>query len=175
MCFLDKESRLIEHDLCLFCLDAEFKTSKDLLLAFARDFLSGEGSSPGYLGLPVSHAQKPLDEFNFAVTDLAVDLKCGVRLVRVMEILIQDWSLSAKLRLPAISRLQKVHTVGMALQVLKSKGVDLKDEHGSNIDSRDIVDGHREETLSLLWKIIFAFHAAYRGCEARKQLRMRQL
>lgn len=29
---------------------------------------------------------------------------------------------------------------------------------GSTIDSRDIVDGHREKTLSLLWKIIFAFH-----------------
>ncbi|KAK2908196.1 abnormal spindle-like microcephaly-associated protein [Channa argus] len=163
VCFLDKakESRLIEHDPCLFCLDAEFKTSKDLLLAFSRDFLSGEGILPrhlGYLGFPVSHVQTPLDEFNFAVKNLAVDLKCGIRLVRVMELLVQDWSLSAKLRLPAISRLQKVHNVDVALQVLKSKGVDLKDEHGNIIDSRDIVDGHREKTLSLLWKIIFAFH-----------------
>ncbi|KAM9358495.1 abnormal spindle-like microcephaly-associated protein [Symphorus nematophorus] len=163
VCFLDKakESRLIEHNPCLFCLDAEFKTSKDLLLAFSRDFLSGEGILPrhlGYLGLPVSHVQTPLDEFNFAVKNLAVDLKCGIRLVRVMELLIQDWSLSPKLRLPAISRLQKIHNVDMALQVLKSKGVDLKDEHGSTIDSRDIVDGHREKTLSLLWKIIFTFH-----------------
>ncbi|XP_071388056.1 abnormal spindle-like microcephaly-associated protein [Centroberyx affinis] len=162
VCFLDKakESRLIEHDPCLFCMDAEFKTSKDLLLAFSRDFLSGEGILPrhlGYLGLPVSHAQTPLDEFNFAVKNLAVDLKCGIRLVRVMELFIQDWSLSRKLRLPAISRLQKVHNVDIALHVLKTKGVDLKDEHGSVIDSRDIVDGHREKTLSLLWKIIFAF------------------
>uniref|UniRef100_UPI0037E7984D abnormal spindle-like microcephaly-associated protein n=1 Tax=Semicossyphus pulcher TaxID=241346 RepID=UPI0037E7984D len=162
VCFLDraKESRLIEHNPCLFCLDAEFKTSKDLLLAFSRDFLSGEGILPrhlGYLGLPVSHVQTPLDEFNFAVKNLAVDLKCGIRLVRVMELLIQDWSLSAKLRLPAISRLQKVHNVDLALQVLKLRGVDLKDEHGSAIDSRDVVDGHREKTLSLLWKIIFAF------------------
>lgn len=51
---------------------------------------------------------------------------------RVMELLIQDWSLSAKLRLPAVSRLQKVHNVDMALQVLRSKGVDLKDEHGNS-------------------------------------------
>lgn len=35
---------------------------------------------------------------------------------------------------------------------------------GSNIDSRDIVDGHREKTLSLLWKIIFAFHVSIRPC-----------
>uniref|UniRef100_A0AAZ1X7F5 Calponin-homology (CH) domain-containing protein n=1 Tax=Oreochromis aureus TaxID=47969 RepID=A0AAZ1X7F5_OREAU len=163
VCFLDKakESRLIEHDPCLFCVDAEFKASKDLLLAFSRDFLSGEGILPrhlSYLGLPVSHVQTPLDEFDFAVKNLAVDLKCGVRLVRVMELLVQDWSLSVKLRLPAISRLQKVHNVDVALQVLKSKGINLKDERGSTIDSRDIVDGHREKTLSLLWKIIFAFH-----------------
>ncbi|KAM7409265.1 hypothetical protein PAMA_000966 [Pampus argenteus] len=162
VCFLDKakESRLIEHDPCLFCMDAEFKTSKDLLLAFSRDFLSGEGILPrhlGYLGLPVSHVQMPLDEFNFAVKNLAVDLKCGIRLVRVMELLIQEWSLSTKLRLPAISRLQKVHNVDIALKVLKSKGVDLKDERGFIIDSRDIVDGHREKTLCLLWKIIFTF------------------
>ncbi|XP_038857683.1 abnormal spindle-like microcephaly-associated protein [Salvelinus namaycush] len=162
VCFLDKakESRMIEHDPCLFCMDAEFKTTKDLLLSFSRDFLSGEGILPrhlGYMGLPVSHVQTPLDEFNFAVKNLSVDLKCGIRLVRVMELFIQDWSLSRKLRMPAISRLQKVHNVDIALQVLRDRGVDLKDEHDAVIDSRDIVDGHREKTLSLLWKIIFTF------------------
>ncbi|XP_052319840.1 abnormal spindle-like microcephaly-associated protein [Oncorhynchus keta] len=162
VCFLDKakESRMIEHDPCLFCMDAEFKTTKDLLLAFSRDFLSGEGILPrhlGYMGLLVSHIQTPLDEFNFAVKNLSVDLKCGIRLVRVMELFIQDWSLSRKLRMPAISRLQKVHNVDIALQVLRARGVDLEDEHGAVIDSRDIVDGHREKTLNLLWKIIFAF------------------
>uniref|UniRef100_I3J7C8 Assembly factor for spindle microtubules n=1 Tax=Oreochromis niloticus TaxID=8128 RepID=I3J7C8_ORENI len=175
VCFLDKakESRLIEHDPCLFCVDAEFKASKDLLLAFSRDFLSGEGILPrhlSYLGLPVSHVQTPLDEFDFAVKNLAVDLKCGVRLVRVMELLVQDWSLSVKLRLPAISRLQKVHNVDVALQVLKSKGIDLKDERGSTIDSRDIVDGHREKTLSLLWKIIFAFHVILNEDQLKEEI-----
>ncbi|XP_077573528.1 abnormal spindle-like microcephaly-associated protein homolog isoform X2 [Stigmatopora nigra] len=162
VCFLDKAkvSRLIEHDPCLFCVDGEFKTSKDLLLALSRDFLSGEGILPrhlGYLGLSVSHVQTPLDEFDFAVMNLAVDLKCGIRLVRVVELLIKQWDFSAKLRLPAISRLQKIHNIDIALQVLKNRGIDLKDEHGSIIDSRDIVDGHREKTLSLLWKIIFSF------------------
>uniref|UniRef100_A0A6Q2YII2 Calponin-homology (CH) domain-containing protein n=1 Tax=Esox lucius TaxID=8010 RepID=A0A6Q2YII2_ESOLU len=162
VCFLDKakESRMIDHDPCLFCMDAEFKSTKDLLLAFSRDFLSGEGILPrhlGYMGFPVSHIQTPLDEFSFAVKNLAIDLKCGIRLVRVMELFIQDWSLSCKLRIPAISRLQKIHNVEIALQVLRSRGVDLKDEHSGVIDSRDIVDGHREKTLSLLWKIIFTF------------------
>lgn len=49
-----------------------------------------------------------------------------------MEVLTQDWSFSNKLRLPAISRLQKIHNVDLALQVLKNKGVDLKDDQGNN-------------------------------------------
>ncbi|XP_074923952.1 abnormal spindle-like microcephaly-associated protein isoform X1 [Chelonoidis abingdonii] len=162
VCFLDhaKQSRIIDHDPCLFCKNAEFKNSKDVLLAFSRDFLSGEGDLSrhlGFLGLPVSHVQTPLDEFDFAVTNLAVDLQCGIRLVRTMELLTKDWSLSKKLRFPAISRLQKMHNVDIALHVLKERGIQLKDECGASIESKDIVDRHRERTLALLWKIVFAF------------------
>ncbi|KAM9130436.1 abnormal spindle-like microcephaly-associated protein isoform 3-T3 [Pangshura tecta] len=162
VCFLDhaKQSRIIDHDPCLFCKDAEFKNSKDVLLAFSRDFLSGEGDLSrhlGFLGLPVGHVQTPLDEFDFAVTNLAVDLQCGIRLVRTMELLTKNWSLSKKLRVPAISRLQKMHNVDVALHVLKERGIQLKDECGASIESRDIVDRHRERTLALLWKIVFAF------------------
>ncbi|GCB61743.1 hypothetical protein scyTo_0007102 [Scyliorhinus torazame] len=160
--FLDcaKQSRLIDHDPCLFCKDAEFKTSKDLLLAFSRNFLSGEGDicrHLGYFGLTVGHFQTLLHEFNFAITNIAVDLRCGIRLVRAVELLTRNWKLSKQLRTPAISRLQKLHNVDVALSVLKTRGVDLKDEKGNLIDSRDIVDGHREKTLALLWRIIFAF------------------
>ncbi|NXJ86043.1 ASPM protein, partial [Trogon melanurus] len=162
ICFLDcaKRSRMIDHDPCLFCKDAEFKATKDLVLAFSRDFLSGEGDLSrhlGFLGLPVSHVQTPLDEFDFAVTNLAVDLQCGVRLVRAMELLSKNWNLSKQLRVPAISRLQKMHNVDIVLNVLKERGIQLKDESGASIDSRDIVDRHRERTLALLWKIVFAF------------------
>uniref|UniRef100_A0A7N5JSI8 Assembly factor for spindle microtubules n=1 Tax=Ailuropoda melanoleuca TaxID=9646 RepID=A0A7N5JSI8_AILME len=162
VCFLDyaKISKLIDHDPCLFCKDAEFKTSKDILLAFSRDFLSGEGDLSRHLsllGLPVNHVQTPFDEFDFAVTNLAVDLQCGVRLVRIMELLTRDWNLSTKLRMPAISRLQKMHNVDIVLQILRSRGIQLNDEHGNTILSKDIVDRHREKTLALLWKIAFAF------------------
>ncbi|KAL1774848.1 abnormal spindle-like microcephaly-associated protein [Sigmodon hispidus] len=167
ICFLDhaKMSRLIDHDPCLFCKDAEFKASKELLLAFSRDFLSGEGDLSRHLsllGLPVSHVQTPLDEFDFAVTNLAVDLQCGVRLVRTMELLTQNWNLSKKLRIPAISRVQKMHNVDIVLEALKSRGVQLTDEHGNTIVSKDIVDRHREKTLGLLWKIAFAFQEQWR-------------
>ena len=32
---------------------------------------------------------------------------------------------------------------------------------GGPIDARDIVDGHREKTLHLLWRIIFNFQVLY--------------
>ncbi|XP_068842311.1 abnormal spindle-like microcephaly-associated protein isoform X2 [Capricornis sumatraensis] len=162
VCFLDyaKISRLIDHDPCLFCKDAEFKASKDILLAFSRDFLGGEGDLSRHLsllGFPVTHVQMPFDEFDFAVKNLAVDLQCGVRLVRTMELLTQNWNLSKKLRIPAISRLQKMHNVDIVLEILKSRGIQLNDEHGNAILSKDIVDRHREKTLALLWKIALAF------------------
>ncbi|XP_055000646.1 abnormal spindle-like microcephaly-associated protein [Sorex araneus] len=162
VCFLDhaKISRLIDHDPCLFCKDAKFKASKEILLAFSRDFLSGEGDLSRHLsllGLPVNHVQTPFDEFDFAVSNLAVDLQCGVRLVRAMELLTQDWTLSKKLRMPAISHLQKMHNVDIVLHILRSRGISLNDERGNTILAKDIVDRHREKTLALLWKIAFAF------------------
>lgn len=60
-----------------------FQASRDMLVAFSRDFLSGEGDvikHLAYLGYKVSQVQVPLDEFDYAVTNIAVDLRCGVRL-----------------------------------------------------------------------------------------------
>ncbi|XP_013789036.1 abnormal spindle-like microcephaly-associated protein homolog [Limulus polyphemus] len=154
--FLDqaKLTRLIDHDPCLFCKNAPFKSSRDLLISFSRDYLSGEGDVTRHLrhlGYTVSHHQRALEEFDFAVTNLAVDLRCGLRLVRVLELLLQQWTLSNQVRVPAISRLQKIYNVGLGLQALTDSGMILDE----SITSRDIIDGNREKTLLLLWQIIF--------------------
>ncbi|KAK2814681.1 hypothetical protein Q5P01_000758 [Channa striata] len=67
-----------------------------------------------------------------------------------------------------ISLESKSDTLGLAMFILQSfSGTQTSSQsskvphpykEGSTIDSRDIVDGHREKTLSLLWKILFAFH-----------------
>lgn len=49
-----------------------------------------------------------------------------------MELLTQNWNLSKRLRIPAISRTQKMHNVDIVLQVLQSRGVQLTDEHGKS-------------------------------------------
>ncbi|XP_041471863.1 LOW QUALITY PROTEIN: abnormal spindle-like microcephaly-associated protein homolog [Lytechinus variegatus] len=157
--FLDraKLTRLIDHDPCLFCKDAQVKSSRDLLLEFSRRYLKGEGDITrhlSFLGYSVTHVQRPLDEFDFAVNKLSVDLRCGVRLARVVELLTQNWTLSKELRVPAISRLQKVHNVEVAFKMLKDRGIDVE---GGGLNERVIVDGHREKTLELLWRIIFHY------------------
>ena len=86
--FLDyaKEQRLIRHNPCLFCPDSRHKTSRDIIISFSRDYLAGEGDiikHLAYFGLEVKHKQTVLDEFDYAVSTIAVDLRCGLRLTKV--------------------------------------------------------------------------------------------
>ncbi|XP_067661837.1 abnormal spindle-like microcephaly-associated protein homolog [Haliotis asinina] len=160
--FLDhaKTARLIQHDPCLFCKDSDVKASKDMLIQFSRDYLSGEGDVTkhlAYFGYTVSHAQTAMDEFDYAVTKLGVDLRDGVRLSRVLELLTGEWNLVKCLRAPAVSRLQKIHNIEMVFQALTERGLDVAKLDGGKIGARDIVDGHREKTLKILWHLIFHF------------------
>ena len=153
--FLDvaKESCLIRHNPCLFCPDSTLKSSRDILLTFSKNFLSGEGDITKHLacmGYIVHHKQTKLDEFDYAVTSIKTDLRCGLRLTKVAQ-LVTGIASSSNLRVPAVSRLQKVHNTDVALFAFKNGGLSLPD----NISSKDIVDGHREKTLELLWTIIF--------------------
>ena len=50
---------------------------------FARDYLRGEGDLTrhlSYMGYIVEHTQTALEEFDYAVSCLATDLRDGVRL-----------------------------------------------------------------------------------------------
>jgi len=66
----------------LFRIDSSVKSSEQVLLAFSRHFLSGEGNFMKHLarvGLKVSYKQEPIEEIDFAVSNLAIDLRDGVR------------------------------------------------------------------------------------------------
>lgn len=99
----------------------------------------------------LTHKQTPLDEVNYAVKSFD-DLRDGTRITRVIEILFKGDTLSQKLRLPAISKLQKIHNVNLALSRI-SEYVSI----AGNITSRDIVNGHKEKILSLFWQIIYKY------------------
>ncbi|XP_035738525.1 protein abnormal spindle-like isoform X1 [Vespa mandarinia] len=158
--FLDysKINKLIRHDPCLFHKKANIKDSRAILLAFSREVLSGIGDLTKVLRsyeYVVSYKQTYLDEFDYAVTSIQNDLRDGVRLCRVMELISGRSDLTRQCRMPTISRLQKIHNVDIALKALLQCSYALT----GNIDARSIADGHKEKTLSLLWQIIYKYQA----------------
>ena len=63
-----------------------FQSSREMLLRFSRDYLSGEGDVTRHLnffGYVVTVTQTQADEYDYAVTNLAMDLRDGVRLTYV--------------------------------------------------------------------------------------------
>jgi len=94
-----------------------------------------------------------LRRYNFAVENLASDLRDGRRLTKLAAIVTSSHDLMQQMRVPAGSRLQKMHNVGVALKVLKAAGCPVLQS-----TAKDIVAGHREQTLSLLWRIMMHFH-----------------
>ena len=103
-----------------------------MLIDFAKKFLSGEGDiirHLGLLGYNVKHKQNILDEFDYTVKNLASDLRDGVRLCRLIEMMLgkyRERQLSKKLRIPAGSLLQKSINVKLAFMALKKSGMNLR-------------------------------------------------
>jgi len=161
--FLDqaKTQGILSLTPCLWKIDSRVKSSSEVLTTFCREYLEGEGDllrTLKNMGYTVTHSQQPIDEFDFTVDNIAVDLRDGVRLVRLVELLNPQlrFSLSPKVRLPADTRLRKIHNMDVALDELKEEGV-----IPFNLDARDIVDGNREKTLQLLWHIIFFYKISH--------------
>ncbi|KAJ2945923.1 hypothetical protein O0L34_g4838 [Tuta absoluta] len=158
--FLDqaKQKKLISHDPCLFCRNAVCKESREIIIRFTRELIAGIGDITKHLrpiGYVVSHKQSYLDEYKYAVHNIALDIRDGVRITKVMEIILLKNGLLTQLRTPAISRLQKIHNVQVALNALKEANFSIV----GDITAQDIADGHREKTLSLLWQLIHVLRA----------------
>lgn len=158
--FLDyaKQHKLIGHDPCLFHKRAQYKESREILLSFSRELLSGIGDVTRLLrghGYVLNYRQTYIEEYDYAVMNIRHDLRDGVRLCRAMELITGARGLTQHCRVPAISRLQKIYNVNMALDALHQAGYILE----GNINAKSIADGHCEKTLSLLWQIIHKYQA----------------
>ena len=112
-----KIRNIINSSPCLFQKNGLVKSSREILAILCRDYMYREGNVFKHLakiGITVSYEQTCIDEFDFNVTNLAIDLRDGVRLQKLAERLTGDDDTSSyfeKMRLPAISRLQKLHNV----------------------------------------------------------------
>ena len=114
-----------------------------MLLDFSKNFLSGEGDLTKhlkYMGFQAVAEQKKIEEYQFGVRNLAVDLRDGIRLCKLVSRMQQ--SLAEQRKPPAgptsdimdqvrlqDSRLNKIHNVKLALKRLEAmKLIDLDEK-----------------------------------------------
>lgn len=98
--------------------------------------------------------QYPLDDFKYAITNLAVDLRDGVRLTKLVEVFTCKNDYFSQLRWPAIGLPQRIHNLSVALTALQGEGIDLTLSNGDIISASDIEVGNREKTLSVVWRML---------------------
>ena len=170
----------------LFQTTSPYKSSVTLLQAVGKILLPSVGDITrplAHLDYTVSYIQYPLQEYAYEITNLAVDLRDGVRLTRLVETLLypppslqcevdanatttvmlpsgdtlalevkDGFPLSQHLKFPCIGRATKLYNVQIALSALQGvRGVESICE---TIKAEDVVDGHREKTLKLLWGLV---------------------
>lgn len=172
----------------LFASSSTFKSSAAVAQALGRLLLpsSGDITKPlGHLDCRLSYKQHDLQEYKYEISNIAVDLRDGVRLTRIVELLLYrsnsysigdsdpdcsttltlpggkllplggedgNCPLSQHLRFPCVSRAVKLFNVRIALGALNST----MGTRALVNDTRaeDIVDGHRERTIALLWGLV---------------------
>ena len=143
----------------LFRSRAPMKSSAAVARAALQASCHGEGDvlrHLKHLGYVLHHAQEPIREYDFKTTRLAVDLRDGVRLCRLVENMSErrgDDGVMRRVKFPAESRAAKAHNVRAALDTAASCGVAL------DTNPEDIVDGHLANTLGLLYGLMMHFQA----------------
>ena len=120
--------------------------------------LSGEGDIGRRLHLitnfRLDHIQYPLDDFRYTIGNMAVDLRDGVRLTKLVEVLTSRSDYSPQLRWPAVGAVQRIHNLSVALRALQTEGVILSLPNGETVNASDIESGHREKTLFVVWALV---------------------
>lgn len=151
----------------LFKKSSPHKSSASILQSFSRLLLP----SVGDILRPLSHlnylpevSQHPLEEYEYEISNLAVDMRDGVRLCRVVELLLypqpppdsekaskstNQLPLSSNLKLPATTQTHKLYNVSLALTALESVGGNPR-----KVTAKEIIDGFREKTVGLLWGVV---------------------
>eukprot|EP00939_MAST-03C_sp_MAST-3C-sp1_P005132 g5132.t1 len=162
--FLDKAAQLdpplLPNERGLFRPKSKIKTSSAVVVEFGKEVLHGEGNVMKHLsglGYDLNYKQTWMDEQVFRIGSVRTDLRDGIRLSRIAEILTEtkSFELLSKAKFPAVSRLNKIRNVSIAIGRLKEGSSDFLRE--SKIKATDIVDGSQVKTLTLLWHIIGSY------------------
>jgi abnormal spindle-like microcephaly-associated protein len=179
----------------LFKIKSAHKKSASVLNTLAAMLVPSVGDvgrTLKHMDYMLNYVQDPLDEVVYRINNLAVDLRDGILLTKLVELLLYhtssdvwDCSESAEetvtivlpdatvlqsalygedgsqqsrvlvqhLKMPCIGHAQKMYNVDIALQALAGHHR-TADAVASNITAETIVNGHRENTLNLLWSLV---------------------
>lgn len=201
---LDKAKQMNIISTNLYQASSTIKSS----LAFLRELIALIHPSAGNicrllksLDYHVHHTQYPLSEFSYNIENLATDLRDGVRLTRLVELLLyplgsrttleekvtiampkgevlttmleegQSLVLSQHLKYPCTARAQRIYNVHIALGALRA--VHEVGQIAEDLSAEEIVDGHREKTLTLLWALLgnYGLDSLVNFDELRKEIR----
>ena len=166
-----KTAQIIDNDPCLFRISPELqlpagvvnalvlKSTRDAVAAFSKEFLSKEGNVFNHLekdmGINLTFQQTPIDEYDYSIKSLIPDLQNGVVLARLVELVTSRKNvLLPKLRVPTVSRLQKIHNVGVVLEELRSVRVTDFPKEMVKKTAELVVEGNRDQVLSLIVSIV---------------------
>ena len=147
-----KTNNVLTMNHCLFTPSSKIKSSQEMLSSFCRICFGRKDlfHHLSTLGLRVHHVQDPLEEYDYYVRNLSMDLKDGVRLAKMTQVLTQDCQILSKMRIPAESRLNRIYNVDQVLSVLRMVGV----KNIEDVTPCHIVDAHQPRILQLLWGVI---------------------
>jgi len=179
----------------LFKIKSAHKTSAFVLSTLASMLVPSIGDigrALRHMDYTIGYVQDPLDEVVYRINNLAVDLRDGILLTKLVELLLyhtasnvwnrtestedtvtivlpdatilqsdlygedgtqQSRLLVQHLKMPCTGHAQKMYNVDIALQGLAGHHR-TADAVAANITAETIVNGHRENTLNLLWSLV---------------------
>ena len=155
--------RLVENDPCLYVRESKFKSTKESIDVFSRDFISSDTNLIRRLklaGFEPLYRQTSLDEYNYLISTnenkLFDELKDGIRLTRCAQVLLASsnehvarFDVSTKLKCPVVNLVHKLLNIDQALELLQTYG----QMNLTGISNKDIMAGNKQRTLELLWRI----------------------
>ena len=187
----------------LFQFSSKFKSTQAVLVELGTLFQPAAGSIVRplvQLGYRFSHEQLPLAEYQYRIDNLATDLRDGVRLAFIVDMLLlpapslvkgpekiactigspkRHLPLLHRMKFPCESRALKLYNVQItltALQDIPELAIVL-----DQFDAKDVVDGHREKSMMLLWALVGKWGLSYMidlkelGRETRRIQRLQAL
>ena len=153
---------LIGHRPCLFARHSPIKDIQKVMESFCCIIFIDPKNSLNImkaLGIEVSYCQTKLHEIATSeVTKIEADLKDGVRLARLFELLQHTSTLGLKLQLPEKGAsekfIEKINNINCSiiLKVLGQEGLSI-----NRIDASDISSGKTIKIFSLLYTIIYEY------------------